>query len=469
MEQPNTEPTPEEVAAMFHEDGRRGAPNTPPVLPTKHGTLGKTTKLVVGVIVASILAVAVVNLHRFLTTKPATKTDELSGLTVQSLTTPDSQQVADGARPQVEKGNDLANRAKDHKTVDALTKSEQDAEGINASGMSPQQKQALGINSSGDDSSQVSNENMSRQAEAKNKREVDRQQAIDSSPVAVDYSGLFNADGSLRAQATGSTAGVRPEMTEDEARQKAQGMIEQNTSPEAKDAAKQLDTHNGGAKSTLPYEQPVQPKTTTGLQQDSVTLADGRTGYRLREGETLIEGVLKNRINGAFSGPVLVQVSANVYSNNRQHLIIPQGAVVVGNVTQVGSLNQERLFVAFHRIIMNNGESVSLDQFSGMNAAGETGVKDIVDRHYRQIFGASAVVAAIGAIQNIGNTTNVLNSSFSQQYRTAFAQQAGQAANQILARFINVLPTFIDREGSIIKLFFANDIVLPEYTRRVMP
>ena len=93
---------------------------------------------------------------------------------------------------------------------------------------------------------------------------------------------------------------------------------------------------------------------------------------RLFEGH-VIETVLTNRINGAFAGPVNCMVTTDVYAHDNHTLLIPQGSRILGKVNSVVNGNQQRLFVAFHRIIMPDGYSVSLDQFSGLNQVGETG------------------------------------------------------------------------------------------------
>ena len=62
------------------------------------------------------------------------------------------------------------------------------------------------------------------------------------------------------------------------------------------------------------------------------------------------------------------------------------------------AFGQTRLAVAFHRLIMPDGYSVSLDQFKGMNQIGDTGLRDKVNNHYFKIFGASLAVGAIGGI-----------------------------------------------------------------------
>jgi hypothetical protein len=82
-------------------------------------------------------------------------------------------------------------------------------------------------------------------------------------------------------------------------------------------------------------------------------------------------------------------VTTNVYSHDRQHVVIPQGSRILGEARRVDNFGQERVAVFFHRIIMPDGYSVSLDQFQGLNQVGETGLKDRVNNHYMKIFGAS--------------------------------------------------------------------------------
>ena len=56
----------------------------------------------------------------------------------------------------------------------------------------------------------------------------------------------------------------------------------------------------------------------------------------------------------------------DVYSNDRQHLLIPAGSKLLGETKKVDTFGQTRLAVVFHRVLMPDGYSVSLDQFKGL-------------------------------------------------------------------------------------------------------
>src|SRR5207247_1359996 len=166
---------------------------------------------------------------------------------------------------------------------------------------------------------------------------------------------------------------------------------------------------------------------------------EGKT-YRLLEG-TILETVLTNRLNGSLPGPVTTMLTADMYSHDRQHLLVPQGSRILGEVKPVANFGLQRLAVVFHRIIMPDGYSVSLDQFQGLNQIGETGLRDQVNHHYLQIFGVSIAIGAIAGLAQ-ANTRAGLDVTAADAYRQGVATSLSQSSLNILDRYLNVLPTF---------------------------
>ena len=109
--------------------------------------------------------------------------------------------------------------------------------------------------------------------------------------------------------------------------------------------------------------------------------------------------MLLNRLDGTFAGPVTCLVTTPVYAHDRQEVLIPAGARVLGGAAPVQAWGDSRLAVSFHRLVMPDGHTYSLDLFKGLDQVGETGLKDEVNRHYWQVFGASL---AIGALSGSG-------------------------------------------------------------------
>jgi type IV secretion system protein TrbI len=185
--------------------------------------------------------------------------------------------------------------------------------------------------------------------------------------------------------------------------------------------------------------------------------------HRLLEG-TVVETVLLNRLDGTFSGPVAAMVTTSVYSEDRQTVLIPAGARVLGEVSPVQTWGDARLAVSFHRLLLPNGDSFSLDHFKGLNQIGETGLKDAVNRHYLQVFGASIAVGALSGLAQWG-TRGGYNADIEDASRQSAGASLATSTGRILDRYLNVLPTITIREGHRIKVYLTNDVFLPAYDR----
>ena len=187
-------------------------------------------------------------------------------------------------------------------------------------------------------------------------------------------------------------------------------------------------------------------------------------GYkRLIEG-TVIEAVLTNRLEGSFAGPVNALVTVPVYSLDRQAVLIPAGARVLGTAAPVQAVGESRLAVKFHRLVMPDGQTFNLDQFTGLNERGDAGLKDQVNRHYLQLFGASM---AIGALSGLAQYSTRSGSSGAYSFSDAYGQGLGgslaASSGRILDRFLNVLPSVTIREGHRLKIYLTSDLDLPAY------
>ena len=215
-----------------------------------------------------------------------------------------------------------------------------------------------------------------------------------------------------------------------------------------------------------PKDRKEESKNPAAVSAASASAAAGKT-YVLFEG-TILETVLINRLDGGFAGPVECLLSTDVYSNDREHLLIPAGSKLLGETKKVDTFGQTRLAVVFHRALMPDGYSVSLDQFKGLNQIGDTGLRDQVNNHYLRIFGVSLAVGALGAVSEAG-TGGALNATSGDLMRQSFAASTAQSASQILDKFLNILPTVTIREGHRVKVYLAGDLALPDYLNHKMP
>ena len=241
-----------------------------------------------------------------------------------------------------------------------------------------------------------------------------------------------------------------------------QGVLPHPALPNAA-ASKSAADPPGQDQEKTPREKAPNPDVPT---PGALNSAEGKK-YVLFEG-TILETILINRLDGTFAGPVSCLVTNAVYSHDREHLLIPAGSKVLGEASKVDTFGQGRLAVAFHRLLMPDGYSVSLDQFKGLDQAGATALKDKVNNHYAKIFGASLAIGILGAGAQLG-TGSVLTQTGAERVQQGFGTGLAVSAERILDRFLNILPTITIREGSRVKVYLSNDLLLPDYNSHTMP
>jgi len=276
-----------------------------------------------------------------------------------------------------------------------------------------------------------------------NPEEIKRHDTIHASNIALSFR-------------DGSPAQKTSDMKDDLAQQmaKLKDEISQNIS-DTEAAARPYPIYRDVA------PQPPGPTYQAGPDKGEPADLTAATGpmYRVFEG-TIIESVLTNRLNGSFAGPVDVMTTEPVWSHDRNHILIPKGTRVIGDVKQVSTTGQQRLAMAFHRLIMPDGYSVDLDQVPGLDQQGATGLKDKVDNHWKSIFGTSVALGLISGFSLYG-TQGALTAGGIDQYREGVAMSVGQSSNRVLESKLNQMPTIVIREGHPVKVWVAKDLMLP--------
>ncbi|MCC2645285.1 MAG: Type secretion system protein virB10, partial [Burkholderiales bacterium] len=152
----------------------------------------------------------------------------------------------------------------------------------------------------------------------------------------------------------------------------------------------------------------VMPESTaTEINYLKSEVIDLKSPYQIMAG-SIIPAIMINGLNSDLSGQVIAQVRENVYdSSSGKYLLIPQGAKLVGLYDNNIAYGQERILVAWNRLIYANGRSINLKAMPGSDLEGYTGFYDKVDNKYWKIFGSSFIMGVItGAMQYSQNNTN---------------------------------------------------------------
>ena len=176
---------------------------------------------------------------------------------------------------------------------------------------------------------------------------------------------------------------------------------------------------------------------------------------RIPEG-SFLEAVLLTQLSGEFPGPVLAMVSVPLYSADRQRVVIPRGARVVGTASAVQNRDQSRLAVAFRRLLLPDGSWIDLE-FAGLNQAGESALGDQVNRRYLSTFAAAGAVGALSGLTLAGASPYGL--------QAGVGQGLGGSAASMLDRYLNRMPEITIRAGHRLRVWFTADVLVPSPMR----
>ena len=177
---------------------------------------------------------------------------------------------------------------------------------------------------------------------------------------------------------------------------------------------------------------------------------------RVYEGSVL-SAVLVTQLDGDFTGPVLAQVAIPFYAADRQRILVPRGARLLGAAQAVEHQDQGRLAVGFHRLVWPDGRWVDL-AFHGLNAVGESALGDQVDRHYASMFAAAGAVGVLAGLTLQGSNPYAGGGA---GFRASAGQGFGQSATQIVGRLLNRLPTVTVRAGHRLRVWVTSDFLAP--------
>lgn len=189
----------------------------------------------------------------------------------------------------------------------------------------------------------------------------------------------------------------------------------------------------------------------------------------LQEG-AVIPLVLLTALNNTLPGHVSARVTQNVYDSIRGNtLLIPAGTRMEGNYDQNTKFGQNRMMLAFNRLILPTGASIRMAAWTGGDMQGRSGVPGELDNHLLEQFGTGILLATIGWALEPGNSSSiVLNTTGSSNgsIGTAAGQITANTANGILGNYQNLKPELNVAAGSKLAVIVLQDIEFPASDRK---
>ncbi len=184
--------------------------------------------------------------------------------------------------------------------------------------------------------------------------------------------------------------------------------------------------------------------------------------YQLMAG-TVISASLISGLNSDLPGQVMAQVTSPVYDTvTGQHLLIPQGARLIGKYDSVVAFGQERALVVWYRLILPNGTSMVIDNLPASDEAGFAGLKDQVDVHGWQLLKGIVLstLLGVGTELTFGNNENELVKAL----RSSTQNNADRVGQKLVDKHLDIQPTLKVRPGWPLRIIVNKDIILKPYS-----
>lgn len=172
---------------------------------------------------------------------------------------------------------------------------------------------------------------------------------------------------------------------------------------------------------------------------------------------TLITGV-----NSDLPGHLIGQVSQNVYDTaTGQHLLIPQGTKLFGIYNSGIMFGQERVMVAWNRLVYPDGRTLDLGQMAGSDMGGYSGFTDQVNNHYWKLFKSAFLLSMVTASVTYTDNKYVNDKdtkSASSAMAEALGNELGSVTTELIRKHMNVSPTIEIRSGYRFNVIVNKDI-----------
>jgi type IV secretion system protein TrbI len=185
--------------------------------------------------------------------------------------------------------------------------------------------------------------------------------------------------------------------------------------------------------------------------------------YEIKAG-TIIPATMVGGINSDLPGQILGQVAENIFdSATGGFILIPQGSKLVGSYDNSVTTGQQRVLVAWTRIILPDSSAIDLGRMPGTDQSGLAGLHDRVNTHFWEMFSSALLLSVISAgvqISQGGDTASSSGLNAQQSIAAGLGQQFGQLGQELARRNARIQPTLEIRPGYRFTVSVTKDMVL---------
>jgi hypothetical protein len=178
---------------------------------------------------------------------------------------------------------------------------------------------------------------------------------------------------------------------------------------------------------------------------------------------TLIPALLETAVDSDLPGPLLAQVSRDVYDFRQEVVLVPRGARLLGRYDNQVGAGQRRLLVAWTRLELPDGRVYELPGLTATDPSGEAGLSAKVQNHLLRVFGDALLLSLLSAGADLSQPQDrdlSLAPSAGSVASAAVGQELASVGVQLLRRDLSIQPTLRLAAGTPLVVFVAGDLPL---------
>ena len=200
---------------------------------------------------------------------------------------------------------------------------------------------------------------------------------------------------------------------------------------------------------------------------ETYATADTLGSHMLHAGSVIQATLLTGISTDIPNNEIVAVVRQDIYDSlTGAHLLIPQGSKIIGQAGSAGGKGVKRIGVTFNRIILPNGNSITLSNLPAIDGTGMPGLKDIYDSHTGNLLRTAVFGTMVSAIAQsaTGNTGGSDSRSPGQEAVSGGVKEIQDVISDLVKRSAQNQITIEIRPGKEFSLFVTQDISIPEYT-----
>jgi hypothetical protein len=181
---------------------------------------------------------------------------------------------------------------------------------------------------------------------------------------------------------------------------------------------------------------------------------------------SVIPAALVTAVDSDVAGPLVAQVTRDVFDRDQRRVAIPRGSRLIGAYDSQVALGESRLLVAWTRVIFPDGSGATFPGLPAATPSGEAGLSGSVDNHLARVFGSAILLSILSAGVQLSQPQESAAfgtaASARQVAAAAVGQELSSVAIEILRRQLSVPPTLRIAAGTSFHVFLRGDLRIEE-------